>query len=118
DAASVEDEHAVGQVDELRNLGRMEQHRPTGVGVGADEAIKFVLGADVDSASRVKQQETSAFSEQPFGDGDLLLVAAGERPNSGPKRAPIDVDAFKDRLNRRSPAVTTDHNPAGTAIVI
>ena len=72
-AASVEDEHAVGQINELRNFGRMEQHRPSGVCVRADEAIEFVLGADVYSASRVKQQENPAFSEQPFGDGDLLV---------------------------------------------
>src|SRR3984957_15619886 len=94
----------------------MEQRRPAGVGVGADEAIKFVLGADVDSTSRVKQQKNPAFSEQPFGDGDLLLVAAGELPNSGPKRPPIDVDAFKDRLNCRSLDGTIDQKPAGIAI--
>ena len=38
-----------------------------------------MLGADIDAARRIEEQQDAAFRQQPFGDGDLLLVAAGKR---------------------------------------
>ena len=73
----------------------MEQNRAARVGIGADQAIEFVLGADVDAAGGIEQQQDPAFGEQPFGDRDLLLVAAGEGADARPQRAAIDVDALE-----------------------
>ena len=84
------------EMDDLGDLGRMEQHGAAGVGVCANEAVELVLGADVDAARRIEQQQDAAFGQQPFGDGDLLLVAAGERADAGPQCAAVDVDPLKD----------------------
>ena len=46
----------------------------------------------------IEQQQDAAFRQQPFGDGDLLLVAAGERADPRPQRAAVDVDALEHAL--------------------
>ena len=79
----------------------MKQDRAAGIGIGADEAIELVLGADVDAAGRVEQQQDAALGEQPLGDRDFLLVAARERADPRPQCAPIHVDPLENRLDRR-----------------
>ena len=41
-----------------------------------------MLGADVDAACRVKEQQNSALRHQALGNSDLLLVAAREGAGS------------------------------------
>ena len=76
----------------------MEQNGAARVGIGADEAIELVLGADVDASGRIEQQQDAAFGEQPLGDRDLLLVAAGERADARPQGAAVDVDEVENAL--------------------
>ena len=66
--------------------------------------IELVLGADVDAARRIEQQQDAALGEQPFGDGDLLLVAAGEGADPGPQRPAVDLDAVE---HARRPAAVS-----------
>ena len=56
----------------------MKQDRAARLGVSAHQNIEFVLGADVDAAGWIEQQQDAALGEQPFGDRDLLLIAAGK----------------------------------------
>src|SRR5690349_12991459 len=56
DAAAVEDVDAVAVV-QLLGLGRVEQDALAGLGLGADAAEQLALGADVDPAHRVVEQE-------------------------------------------------------------
>ncbi len=90
----------------------MKQDRATRVRIGADEAVELVLGADVDAAGRIEQQQDAAFGEQPLGDGDLLLVAAGKRADARPQRPAVNVDPVEDRLHRRGLAPAVDQRPA------
>ena len=94
----------------------MEQDRAARIGIGADEAIELVLGADVDAAGRIEQQQDSALGEQPLGDRDLLLVAARERADPRPQCAAIHVDPLENRLDRRRLADAVDERPAGKSI--
>ena len=82
----------------------MEQDRAAGLGEVAHHDVEFVLGADIDAAGRIEQQQDAAFGEQPFGDRDLLLVAAGESAGPGPQRALVDLDAC--RRQRARPGVS------------
>ena len=44
------------------------------------QPVDLALGADVDAARRLVEDQDVAVAQQPFGDDDLLLVAAGEQP--------------------------------------
>ena len=57
EAAPVEDEDAIGEADDLGQLGRTEEDRPAAVGEFADQPVDLALGADVDAARRVVEQE-------------------------------------------------------------
>ena len=54
--------------------------------------------------------------EQPLGDGDLLLVAAGERADPGPQRAVVDLDAVEDAADRLGLAAAVDQPGAAEAL--
>ena len=69
-----------------------------------------MLGADVDAARRIEQQQDAALGEQPFGDGDLLLVAAGECADRASRaRAAATSTRSKTprhgRASRRAPSI-------------
>ena len=49
------------------------------VGEPAHQAIDFGLGADVDAARRLVEDDDLGLHGQPLGEHDLLLVAARER---------------------------------------
>ena len=46
------------------------------VGERAQQLVDFALGADVDAARRLVEKQDVAVAHEPFGDDDLLLVAA------------------------------------------
>ena len=76
--APVEDEDAVAEADQLRQFGRAEEHDAAVRRHLADQAVDLALGADVDAAGRIVEQEDLGPDLQPLADDDLLLVAAGE----------------------------------------
>ena len=53
------------------------------VGQIQNELIDLILGANVDTAGRLVQQQHLRLSQQPAADNDLLLVAAGEAADLG-----------------------------------
>ena len=69
---------AVGQPQHLVELGGDEQHRDAVVGEGGDEALDLRLGADVDAAGGLVEEQQLGRRQQPAGEQHLLLVAAGE----------------------------------------
>ena len=58
----------------------------------ADAGVDLALGADVDAARRLVEQEQARVAEHFLGDDDLLLVAARERADDelGPGRAHVE----------------------------
>ena len=45
----------------------------------AEDAVDLGLGADIDAAGRLVEEDDPRADRQHLGDGDLLLVAAGQR---------------------------------------
>ena len=57
DRAVVEHEHAVAAADQLVVVGGIEDDRRAGIGELAQQLIDLLLGADVDAAGRVVEQD-------------------------------------------------------------
>src|ERR1700733_7818783 len=59
-------------------LGRYDEHRLAFFGERENETVDLALRANVDAARRLVEDDDIAASEEPFGQHDLLLVAARE----------------------------------------
>src|SRR5579872_3756662 len=77
----------------------MEEDGPAAFHVRPHQYVELVFGADVDAACRIEQEEDTAFGEEPFGDRDLLLIAARERFDRRPQGASIDFDTLESFRN-------------------
>ena len=69
---------ARAQPGQLRELGRDHHDAEPRGGQLADHAVDLGLGADVDAARRLVEQQHPAAAQQPAREHDLLLVAAGQ----------------------------------------
>src|SRR6056297_1671310 len=108
-------EHAdpVAEVDEFGDLGGMEQHGTARIREGAQQSVDLLLGADVDAACRVEQQQDTALRDKPFCNDDLLLVPARKGPGGQVMRPLVDLDRGKGprrcttlcRLIQKGPAM-------------
>ncbi len=76
DGAVVEDQNPVAAADQLVIVRRIEQDRGASIGEAAQQPVKLLLGANIDAACRIVEQNDARLAHQPFGDHDLLLVAA------------------------------------------
>src|SRR6185503_9244647 len=94
EASLAEDEDAVGEGEELGHLAGDEEDRSAGVGGFADEAVDLGLGADVDSAGGLVEQQDAGALAHPSGDEELLLVAAGELAGEGGRRGGLDLEGL------------------------
>src|SRR5436190_16946649 len=74
----VDDHDAIAHAENLRHLRRDHHDGDPLAGELAYEAMDLRLGADVDAARRLVEDEDLRLSEQPAGDQHLLLIAAGE----------------------------------------
>src|SRR5260370_40558384 len=113
DPSCVENQHAVAEMDKFWDFGGVKQHRAANLGIGANEAVELVLRADVDAARRIEQQQDAAFGEEPLGDRNLLLIAAGEGADVCPQRSTIDFDPFEDSLYGLGLASAVDQEAIG-----
>ena len=57
DRAVIEDQHPVAAADQLVIVGRIEQDRRAGVGEPAQQLVELLLGADIDAAGRIVEQD-------------------------------------------------------------
>ena len=78
DGAIAQDDDPVGALDDLLELGRDQHDRQPRLGQLADQALDLGLGADVDAAGRIVEQQHPWLEAQDAGEQDLLLVAAGQ----------------------------------------
>src|SRR6478609_6324056 len=79
DPAVLHDEHPVADPEHLLELGGDEHDGQPVVGELADEVLHLDLGADVDAARRLVEDQHARRQRQQPGEEHLLLVAAGER---------------------------------------
>src|SRR3982074_2261385 len=101
DRVVAHDQDAVGQADDLRHVARDQQDRLAIGGEVPDELVQRVLRLDVDPDRGLVDDQDLDFGRQPFGDADLLLVAAREGPYRLRQRLRLDVELADDRKNRR-----------------
>ena len=101
DAAFAHHHDAVAHAQDLRQLRGDHHDRLALVGERAQQLVDLGLGADVDAARRLVEEQDVAIAHQPFGDHDLLLVAAREKPHLLRRRGRADVEK-PDELVRRS----------------
>ena len=71
-------EHAVRDAQDLGQLGRDDDHRAALGREPLDQGVDLGLGADVDAAGRLVEQQDAGAGGDPAADDGLLLVAAGE----------------------------------------
>ena len=97
-AAFVEDPDAVTGGVELLELAAGDDDRGSLVGQATDEPVEFGLGADVEAAARLVEQQHAAAVEQPFRQHDLLLIAARQRSSRALQIRVFGRQAAKYRL--------------------
>ena len=76
--ACAHDDDPVGEAEQLGQLGGDHQDGDAGRGQLVDQPVDLELGADVDAAGRLVQDQDARLARQPAGEHHLLLVAAGE----------------------------------------
>ncbi len=74
-------EYAVSAFDDLLELGGDHQHAQALIGELADERLNLGLGADVDAARRLVEDQQLRIGAEPSREQDLLLIAAGKLAN-------------------------------------
>ena len=84
-------QHAVGIEIDFRHLVRDQDDRKAALGEFGDDLENAGARADIDADGRRIENEQLRIGRQPFGDGNALLVAAGQ----GRDRIalPADLDA-------------------------
>ena len=93
DAPFAHDDDAIGHAEDLGQFGR---DHDDGQALGDElghEAVHGGLGADVDALGRLVEDDDLRLRRQPFGDDDLLLVAAGQRADILAERGCPQVEA-------------------------
>ena len=81
-----------------------------------DQVVDLLLGADVDAAGRLVEEQHARRGGQPLADHDLLLVAAGERRRPAARAGAADPElptAF--RASAVSPRAMRQPNRASAA---
>ena len=82
-AAAGHDQNPVTHAQQLGHFRRDHQNGLALVGQVDDELIDLILGAHVDAAGGLVQQQHLGVGEEPAAENDLLLVAAGEAADLG-----------------------------------
>ena len=88
------DDHAVGQAEQLRHIGGDHDDGLSFLCQLRHELVNFALRTDVDAARRLVEDQHVAVAQDPFGNDDLLLVAAGEAADAGADRRRFRADLF------------------------
>ena len=92
DPALVEDDDPVGHREDLGQVARDEDDPEAGRGQLGDDPVDLDLGADVDAAGRLVEDEQPRLGRQPLGQDDLLLVAARQRADHLLDAGHLDVE--------------------------
>ena len=92
DAALVQDEDPVRHREDLGQVARDEDDPEAGRGELGDDPVDLDLGADVDAAGRLVEDEQARLGGQPLGQDDLLLVAARQRADHLLDAGHLDVE--------------------------
>src|SRR5580700_6496210 len=79
---------------EFGEIAGTKKHAPAAFGEAADQAVNLRLGRNVDALGRLFEKEYADFAGEPFGQNDLLLIAAGECRRRQAWFARADIQQF------------------------
>ena len=88
DPAVAHDADAVAHRQQLVVVRGDQDHALARGGQPVDQAVDGDAGADVDALRRLVEDEEVGIGEEPAGDDDLLLVAAGQDSRPPSSRRP------------------------------
>ena len=97
DPALADDEHPVGHAEHLGQLAGDHQDRQALAGQLGEQPVHLGLGADVDAAGGLVDDQQLRVGGQPLGDDDLLLVAAAHGGGLHVQRVGLDLEAVGPR---------------------
>ena len=110
--ALAHDQHAVGHAEHLGQLGGDHQHRDALGGQLGQQPVHLGLGADVDAAGRLVDDQHPRAGGQPLGEHDLLLVAAGQRADRVGEPAVLDLQPLRPVRGERALGAADDQSPS------
>ncbi len=116
--ALVHHHHAVAQAQQLDRVRGDQQNRRPSRGQLAHEAMNLLLGADIDSARRFRQQQDLRLLWQPFGDRDFLLISAAQAQHPLFGGTHLDLQLGDQRIDQRPLAAPVDQAEPADCIQI
>ena len=110
--AVAQNEDAVRALDDLLELRRDHQHAEPLVGELADQRLDLGLGADVDAACRLVENQQLRIGAEPARQQHLLLVAAGELADLLLDARGLDGETFHELVDNRALAALRRRRPS------
>ena len=112
DPAVPHDDDAVTDPDQLGHLRRDDDHRAALRRERGDEPVDLLLGADVDAARRLVDDDDARIELHHFGEQEFLLVAARHLAGEQALVADADVEALDRLVERLGFLCAVDQRPA------
>ena len=109
DAPFAHHQHPVGEPEDLRQLRRDHDDPATFRGQRLDQVVDLGLGADVDAARRLVEEQDLRARHDPAADDRLLLVAAAEVADRPVDRERPEVEALHHLLRLVAQRALADH---------
>ena len=100
-APLVHDQHAVGHAEHLGQLAGDHQHGQPLAGQLAHQPVHLGLGADVDAAGRLVDDQQLRLGGEPLREHDLLLVAARQEPDGVLEPVELQLQARRPLARQR-----------------
>ncbi len=116
--AVAEDDHAGGKAQEFLDFGGEIDHRPALFGIGAQMPVKLGLGADIDAAGRIVEDDHVGAHGKAASDQHLLLVPAGERRDAVFLDAELDQQVLRLALEQRRKRAPIDEAQNAAALLL
>ena len=108
----------VADADHLLHVAGDHEDGDAGIGQRAHQLVDLVLGADIDAPGRLVEDHAARLHRQPFGQHDLLLVAARHGPHLRGDAGRLDPEALALTLGIGGFARRADELHPGVGIEI
>ena len=96
ETATVEGRDRIGKAQHLGGVGTRHDDAEAGGAEVAEPLVDLGARADVDAAGRLLEEHDLRLGAEPLADGDLLLVAAGQRADRRAHALDVDGEARRD----------------------
>ena len=107
--AVAQHEYAVRALDDLLQFRGDHQHAEPEIGEFADEFLDLRLGADIDAARRLVEDEQLRVGAEPAREQNLLLIAAAQLADLLLRPRRLDREALDEPVDDLALALLVDH---------